>query len=132
VQTSLEGASYLEDSLSELNKPRRRPKRGEREPVQSSLELIPESCQGWGNAERCTGDEDFWECIVMNFARKVDCCYCGEFCSLERMEALTLTKADTHISTSMMGMQRTEKERAESQSGWGSGEAFKMWKTKER
>lgn len=118
LQTSFEEASLLEDIQTKLKELRRRPGKRDEGQLQKSIELTLESCQGWGNGERYPGDQNFWECTVMNFARQVDCCYCGELCSQERMEALTLTKAHTHISTSVMGMQGPEKEGAESQTIW--------------
>ncbi|XP_019282383.2 uncharacterized protein LOC109253667 [Panthera pardus] len=92
-----------------------RPQGREGELVPSNPEQVREPCQGCRRTERHLRDQDFWECTVMNFARQVDCCYCGELCSQQRMEALTLTKAHTHISTSVMG---PEKERAKSQAVW--------------
>ncbi|KAG3272734.1 hypothetical protein H1C71_030980 [Ictidomys tridecemlineatus] len=125
LQTSFEGASLLEDIQTKLKELRRRPVKRDEGQLQNSIELTLESCQGWRNAERYPRDQNFWECTVMNFARQVDCCYCGELCSQERMEALTLTKAHTHISTSVMGMHGPEKEGAESQTIWmGKWESF--------
>nr|XP_012606802.1 uncharacterized protein LOC105863842 [Microcebus murinus] len=119
LQTSLEEAPFLDDIYINLNKPIGRPVRvDEEQQLQESAEQDLEYFQSWRNAERYQEDQDFWECTVMNLARQVDCHYCGELCSQERMEALTLTKACAHISTSVMGMQGTEKERVESQTLW--------------
>lgn len=114
-QPSVEGAHLLEDVHSKLSQTRRRPKRADGHPVQSSAEQSLEPSLGCRNVERHAGDRDFRDCTVMNFSRQVDCCYCGELCSQERMKALTLTQAHTHISTSVLGMQGQERERAESQ-----------------
>lgn len=92
-----------------------RPQGIEGEPVQSNPEQILEPCQEWRGTERHLGERDFWECTVMNFASQVDRCYYGELCSQQRMEAVTVTKAHTHVSTSVMG---PETDRAESQAVW--------------
>ncbi|XP_027463303.1 uncharacterized protein LOC113930297 [Zalophus californianus] len=123
-QVSFEGAPS-QDLQSQASQTGRRSQEREEEQVQSKAEQTLEAGQGWRSTKRHPGDQDFWECTVMNFAKKVDCCYCGELCSQEQMEALTLTKAHTHISTSVMGMQGPEKERAESQAVWmGKWEGF--------
>lgn len=108
-QASTEGAPFLQDMQT-----RRRPGWGVGEQVQSSAEQMVEPYQGWRHPERYLGHQNFWEYTVMNFARQVDYCYWREICSQERMQALTLNGAHTHISTSMMGMQGPERERAES------------------
>ncbi|KAF6390306.1 hypothetical protein mRhiFer1_007880 [Rhinolophus ferrumequinum] len=115
-----QGALFLEDMQT-----RRRPGWGVGEQVQSSAEQMVEPYQVWRHPERYLGHQNFWECTVMNFARQVDYCYWREICSQERMQALTLNGAHTHISTSMMGMQGPERERAESQTVYmGRWEGF--------
>ncbi|EPY82891.1 hypothetical protein CB1_000612004 [Camelus ferus] len=117
-QPSLEGAPALENTHSKLSQSRRRIQRGDEDQVQSSVEKSLESSQGWRNAKRYLGDQDFWECTVMNVARQVNCCYCGELCCQERVEALTLTEAHTHINTSVVEMQGQDGESAEPQDVW--------------
>lgn len=93
----------------------RLPEGEDEEQVQRSAEQIVELC--WRHPERYLGNQDFWECTVMNFARQINC-YLVEICSQEGMEALILNKVHTHISTLVIGMQGPEKERAESQRFW--------------
>lgn len=88
------------------------PKRGDEKQMQNSVEQTPNFYQGRRNSERYPEDQNLWKCTVMNFVRQVDCC-CGELCTQERMEALTLVNAHTHISTSVMEMQGREKEMVE-------------------
>nr|XP_045239992.1 uncharacterized protein LOC123571271 [Macaca fascicularis] len=112
LQTSFERAPFLGDIYSKLNKFTRVPKRGDEKQMQNSVGQTLKFYQGWRNSERYPENQNFWKCTVMKFARQVDCCY-GELCTRERMEALTLVNAHTHISSSVMGMQRREKEMVE-------------------
>ncbi|XP_019660258.1 uncharacterized protein LOC109490362 [Ailuropoda melanoleuca] len=116
-QASFEGAAS-QDPQSQVSQTRRRSQGRKEKQVRSKAEQTLEVSQGRKSTKKYPGDKDFWECTVINFARQVDCCYCGERCSQEQMEALTLTKAHPHINTSAMGMQGPERERAESQAVW--------------
>ncbi|XP_037368833.1 uncharacterized protein LOC119246577 [Talpa occidentalis] len=101
---------------------RRRPQWGDEERRQSSAQQGLEPVWGQRPAERYPRGQDIRECRAKNFTRQnfANSCHRGELCSQERMEALILTKAHTHISTSAVGMQspdreRADRERAESQ-----------------
>ena len=72
-QDSFEGTSALEDLFSKLSQGRSGSQRGEESQVQGSAETSLEPSQDWRNTERCPGDKDLQECVVMNFARQVDC-----------------------------------------------------------
>ncbi|XP_032692974.1 uncharacterized protein LOC116854867 [Lontra canadensis] len=125
VQTHLQGRSSAASRRVNVGQKKQiQPETGEEEikstPPVSKAEQALEPRQDWRSTERCQGDHDFWECTVRNFARQTDRCYCGERCSKEQREALTSTKAHTHISTSVMGMRGPEREKAETQGVWMS------------
>ncbi|XP_077743450.1 uncharacterized protein LOC144307509 [Canis aureus] len=97
-QVSLKRAPS-QDPQSKVSQTRRGCQGRCKEQVQGNAEQTVESGQEWRSTERYPEDQDFWECTVVNFARQVDCRYCGELCSQERMESLTVTKTHTHMGT---------------------------------
>ncbi|KAB0407227.1 hypothetical protein E2I00_012348 [Balaenoptera physalus] len=117
-QASFEGAPALEDLHSKLSQTRKMPKREDEDQVQGSAEKSLEPSQGCKDVERYSGDQDFWEYTEMNVAGQADCRDRGELCPQEKTEALTLTRADTHVCSSVVGTQGQERESAESETGW--------------
>lgn len=94
--------------------------------MQSSTEQILEPYHGWRHSGRYPEDQDLWECMMMNFAKQVNFLLEGALLTREDVD-FTLTKAHTHISTLVMGMQEPEKKRLNLRpSGWRNGKAFNL------